>query len=103
MHCFNFPLSAKQWILCPGIIAVKYSDLVMIYRIAQNFGGINFWQLVARHAIGGEKFGESSTTGLSRIVHMVTFKNLEGKTLAGIRKSAKIFHCQNFALYGNQS
>ena len=33
------------------------------YRIAQNYGGVNFWWLVARHAIGGKKFGESSTTG----------------------------------------
>ena len=32
-------------------------------RIAQNFGRVNFWWLVARHVIGGEKFGESSTTG----------------------------------------
>ena len=24
---------------------------------------VNFWRLVARLAIGGEKFGESSTTG----------------------------------------
>ena len=40
------------------------------YRIAQNFDWVNFWRLVARHAIGGEKFGESSTTGLSCIVDM---------------------------------
>ena len=51
----------------------------------QNFGRVIFWRLVARHAIGGEKFGESSTTGLSRIVYMVTFKNLAGKILAGLR------------------
>ena len=56
--------------------------------------------VVARHAIGGEKFGESSTTGLSRIVYMVTFKSLAGKILAGLDKSGKIFHHQNFPLYG---
>ena len=33
------------------------------YCIAQNFGGVNFWRLVVRYAIGGEKFGKSSTTG----------------------------------------
>ena len=38
------------------------------------------------------KFAESSTTGLSDIVYMVTFKNLAGKILAGLNKSAKIFH-----------
>ena len=49
------------------------------------------------------QLAESSTTGLSRIVYMVTFKNLVGKILAGLDKSAKsvkIFHHQNFALYG---
>ena len=30
----------------------------------------------------------------------LTFKNLAGKILAGLDKSAKIFHHQNFALYG---
>ena len=25
-----------------------------MYRIAQNFGWVNFWRLVARHTIGGE-------------------------------------------------
>ena len=40
------------------------------YRIAQNFGWVNFWWLVAKHAIGGEKFGKSSTTGLSCVVDM---------------------------------
>ena len=55
------------------------------------FGGVNFWWLVVRHAIGGEKFGESSTTGLLCIVvYMVTFKNLVGKILAGLDKSATI-------------
>ena len=34
--------------------------------------------LVARHAIGREKFGESSTTDLSRTVYMVMFKSLAG-------------------------
>ena len=76
----------------------------MKYCIAQNFVRINFlWQLVTRHAIGGEKFGESSTTGLSCIVYMVMFKSLAGKILAGLdksAKSAKIFHYQNFVLYG---
>ena len=48
----------------------------------QNFGRVNFWWLVARRTIGREKFGESSTTGLSCIVYMVTFKNLAGKILA---------------------
>ena len=71
------------------------------YRIAQNFGRVNFWRLVARHAIDGEKFGKSSTTGLSCIVYMVTFKSLAGKILTGLdksAKSAKISH-QNFELY----
>ncbi len=73
--------------------------ILLQYRIVQNFGRINFWWLVARHAIGREKFAKSSTTGLSRIVYIVTFKNLAGKILAGLDKSAKIFHHQNFALY----
>ena len=51
-------------------------------------------------AIGGEKFGEFSTTGLLSIVYMVTCKNLVVKILVGLDKSAKIFHHQNFALYG---
>ena len=54
-----------------------------IYHIAQSFGRVNFWQLIVRHAIGREKFGKSSTTGLPRIVYMVTFKSLAGKILAG--------------------
>ena len=54
------------------------------YCIAQNFGRVNFWRLVARHAIGGENFGKSSTTGLSHIVYMITFKNLVGKILVEI-------------------
>ena len=58
----------------------------------QNFDRVNFWWLLARHANGREKFGESSTTGLSRIVYMVMFKNLVGKILAGLDKFAKIFH-----------
>ena len=68
------------------------------YRIAQNFGRVNFCQLVARHAIGGEKLCESSTTGSLHIVYMVMFKNLAGKILD---KSAKIFYHQNFVLYGS--
>ena len=56
----------------------------MKYRIAQNFGRVNFWRLVARHVIGGEKFGESSTTGFAHIVYMVMFKSLAGKILAGL-------------------
>ena len=63
-------------------------------------GRVNFWRLVARHAIGGEKFGESSTTGLSCVAYTVMFKNLAGKFLARLDKSAKIFHHQNFVLYG---
>ena len=39
------------------------------YRIAQNFGRVNFWWLVARHGIGGEKFGKSSTTGIHKSAH----------------------------------
>ena len=50
-------------------------SLHRMYCIAQNFGGVNFWHLVARHAIGGEKFGKSSKTGLLRI------KNLAEKIL----------------------
>ena len=69
----------------------------IVQNIAQNFGRVNFWRLVARHAIGREKFG---TTGLLCIVYMVTFKNLVGEILADLDKSAKIFHHQNFALYG---
>ena len=38
--------------------------VISAYRIAQNFGRVNFWWLVARHA----KIGESSTTGLLCIV-----------------------------------
>ena len=38
---------------------------------------------------------------LAHIVHIVMFKSLVGKILAGLDKSAKIFHHQNFALYGN--
>ena len=55
-------------------------DYLPNFSAVQNF---DFWWLVARHGIGGEKFGEFSTTGLSRIVYMVTFKSLAGKILAG--------------------
>ena len=64
----------------------------------QNFGRINFWRLVARHAIGGEKFGESSTTGIHKSTHVSCLKIWRG--LAGLDKSTKIFHHQIFALYG---
>ena len=56
------------------------------FGIAQNFGRVNFWWLVARHAIGMEKFSESSTTGLLSVVYMVVFKNLAG-WLAKIRQN----------------
>ena len=73
-----------------------------MYCIAQNFGGVNFWWLVARHAIGGEKFGESSTTGSQVHAQVSHLKLWRGKFwLAYLDKSAKIFHHQNFVLYGN--
>ena len=53
----------------------------------QNFGRVNFWRLVARHTIGGEKFGESSTTGIHKPAHVPCLKNLAGKILAGLDKS----------------
>ena len=74
-----------------------------MYCIAQNLGRVNFWWLAAR--IGREKFGESSTTGLSRIVYMVTLKNMAGKILAGLdksTKSAKILHYM-VCVYGSKS
>ena len=54
---------------------------------------------IARHGLGGENFGKFSTTDLLRIVYMVMFKNLAGEILAGLDKSTKIFHHQNFGLY----
>ena len=51
------------------------------YRIAQNFGRVNFWRLVARHAIGREKFGESSTTGIHKSTHVSCLQIWRGKLL----------------------
>ena len=38
-----------DWFL---ICLLQFGELTL-YRIAQNFGRVNFWRLVARHAIGG--------------------------------------------------
>ena len=67
------------------------------YRIAQNFDKVNFWQLVGRHAIGGTNPAQLVFTNPHT---SITFKILAGKILAGLDKSAKIFHHQNFMLYG---
>ena len=32
----------------------------MIYRIRENFGGGNFWQIITAEAIGEEIFGDSA-------------------------------------------
>ena len=74
--------------------AQSYAFLTLFTNLAiyipystKNFGWVNFWRLVGRHAIGGEKFGKSSITSLSRIVNMVMFKNLAGKILTGLHQS----------------
>ena len=72
------------------------------YHIAQNFGRVNFWQLVARHAIWQGKIWRIQHNWYSQVRTHLMFKNLVGKILAGLDKSTKIFHHQNFALYGIQ-
>ena len=62
----------------------------MVYRIAQNFGKVNFWRLVARHAISGENLANPAQL----VFTSLTFKNLAGKILIGLDKSSttKILH-----------
>ena len=76
-------------------LSLTFSDTVWGMMQCKILVGLILAISCYRHAIGRQKFVESSTTGLSRIVYMVTFKSLVGKT-------AKIFQLnQNFALYSS--
>ena len=81
------------------IVSVMNIDYAIdiIYRIAQNFGGGNFWQMKLENAFGWWRLG---CLGISLVIQDGI---LEGKflTVAGeSAKSAKIFPQLNFALYG---
>ena len=87
---YIFPIEVQELDEQDMDISKSGNHILVCYCIAQNFGRVNFWKLVARHTNGREKFGKSSTTGLSCIVYMVTFKNLVGKILAGLPKFCTI-------------
>ena len=89
---YIFPIEVQELDEQDMDISKSGNHILVCYCIAQNFGRVNFWKLVARHTNGRENFGKSSTTGLSCIVYMVTFKNLVGKILAGLDKFTKILH-----------